>query len=256
MRILVVEGNTEEGMGKTIADGWRPNHERYANVLQGLSEGVQCEFAFPSERGREALPEGFALGDFSGTVWTGSPLHVYKETAAVKGQLTFAERLYASGVPVFGSCWGLQVMTRALGGRVRKNPKGREIGIATDLEFGDAGRAHPMFGGKGTPFACFTVHLDEVEEPAPGTTVLAHNSMSAVQAVSIETGGRFWGVQYHPEFSYDDLTRIIDDLKKQLIQEGTCGDAAAVAALRAQVANGPRAFDRIELRNWLATLGG
>ena len=44
---------------------------------------------------------------------------------------------------MFGSCWGLQVITAAAGGSVRKNPKGREIGFGRGIRLTEAGRKHP-----------------------------------------------------------------------------------------------------------------
>ena len=254
-RLLVVEGNTAEGMEAMLAGGRSLIHHRYATVMEGLDEDVHCEFAFPSELGRNALPEGFAFVDFAGAVWTGSPLHIYEESGAVLGQLAFAEALYASGVPIFGSCWGLQIMTRALGGRIRENPRGREIGVVNDIRLNADGSAHSMFKDKPDGFQCFTVHLDEVEEPAPGAMVLASNEMSAVQAAAIETsGGRFWGVQYHPEFNASDVTGIYRVLKDQLVREGTYDSGDTVIRAIKAINEGPATYDRTELKNWLASL--
>jgi len=254
-RLLVVEGNTAEGIKEIARHGRRALSRNYAEVLNELDKGIDCEIAQPCEDGIHALPKGTAFADFDGAVWTGSPLHINGDDPAVLNQLRFAELLYASGVPVFGSCWGLQVMTRALGGRIRKNPNGREVGIAQNLQLNEMGRAHPMYADKANSFECFTVHLDEVEEPAPGSIVLARNEMSDVQAASIETsGGRFWGVQYHPEFDNAEMTRIFSYLGKLLIDEGTFESLAAADQMRKKIAQAPSAFDRLELRNWLSSL--
>ena len=63
----------------------------------------------------------------------------------------------------------------AAGGTAR-NPKGREIGFGRGIRLTDAGRKHPMYVGKAEVFNAPTVHLDEVETLAPGTTVLATNA--------------------------------------------------------------------------------
>ena len=61
------------------------------------------------------LPNDFALSDFHGIAWTGSPLSAFEELDAVTAQVDFARAAFRSGVPCFGSCWGLQVMAVALG---------------------------------------------------------------------------------------------------------------------------------------------
>jgi GMP synthase (glutamine-hydrolysing) len=75
------------------------------------------------------------------------------------------------------------------------------------------------------------VHLDEVEIMAPGTTVLAANAHSDVQAAEIKVDGAVaWGVQYHPEFSLADLAAIMRRYGPRLMREGFFADAEAADA--------------------------
>ena len=78
-------------------------------------------------------------------------------------QIELVRAALTTGTPLFGSCWGLQVITAAAGGSVRKNPKGREIGFGRGIRLTEAGRKHPMYVGKLDVFNAPTVHLDEVE---------------------------------------------------------------------------------------------
>ena len=103
-------------------------------------------------------------------------------------QIELAKAVLAAKTPLFGSCWGLQVITVAAGGSVRKNPKGREIGFGRRIRLTAAGRGHPMYAGKDEVFNSVTVHLDEVESVAPGTQVLSSNLTSAVQSAEIRVG--------------------------------------------------------------------
>jgi GMP synthase (glutamine-hydrolysing) len=84
----------------------------------------------------------------------------------------------------------LQLAAAALGGRVRTNPRGREIGVARGVALTEAGRGHPMLAGRPAVFEALCFHLDEVEAPPPGAEVLAGNAMSAVQAMALRTPGR------------------------------------------------------------------
>jgi len=121
-----------------------------------------------------------------------------------------ARRVYESGVPFFGSCWGLQVASVAAGGVVEKNPMGREAGVARAITVTEAGRNHPLLAGRPSVFDAPCIHLDAVTNPAPGTVILAANALSRVQAAEIHhEGGIFWGVQYHPEFTLAYLSRIL-----------------------------------------------
>jgi len=85
-----------------------------------------------------------------------------------------------------------------------------------------------MYAGKATPFDAITVHLDEVETLAPGTTVLATNSVSGVQAAELRLDGAVaWGVQYHPEFSLRDIAVVIRRYGSRLVREGFFTDISA-----------------------------
>ena len=175
------------------------------------------------------LPEGEALEGYDGIAITGSSLHIYNGGAEVMRQVDLVRAALATGTPLFGSCWGLQVITAAAGGSVRKNPKGREIGFGRGIRLTEAGRKHPMYVGKLDVFNAPTVHLDEVEALPAGATVLATNAMSDVQSVEIRTNGSVaWGVQYHPEYPLREIAAIVRRIGTRLIEEGFFKDAAGI----------------------------
>jgi GMP synthase (glutamine-hydrolysing) len=112
---------------------------------------------------------------------------------------------------------------------VRANPRGREVGIARDITLTPEGREHPLYQGKAPIFTSPCVHGDEVEALPEGAIVLAANALSDVQAVDIShDGGRFWGIQYHPEFSLNELTVILRRYKPTLLSEGFFRDGETV----------------------------
>lgn len=220
-RVLVVEGNPKRVTDEMVRLGGRPYAESYAALLESLAPDIECDTVTPSEDGPDCLPAATRTEDYDGIAWTGSAMSAYEDRPEVQHQRVLAERAFASGVPVFGSCWGLQIMVVALGGVVRKNPKGREIGIAEEIALTEAGAAHPMFGGRAGAFEAFAVHMDEVSELPDGSVVLAGNDMSDVQAMVIDDGTRsFWGVQYHPEFTFHTMSVIIERLRPRLVEEG------------------------------------
>jgi GMP synthase (glutamine-hydrolysing) len=161
------------------------------------------------------------LEGYDGVAITGSALHVYEGGPEVARQVDLARTLFGTGTPVFGSCWGLQILMTAAGGSVRRNPKGREIGFGRAIRLTGAGREHQMYAGKSDSFDAVTVHLDEVETLAPDTTVLALNAMAGVQAAEIRRNGTVaWGVQYHPEYSLKELAAIVRRTGIKLVEEG------------------------------------
>lgn len=225
-RLLVIEGNSPESLSEHIAAGGIPAHQGYSNLLRELMPGSIVDTCHPGDPGA-TLPDGEALEGYDGIAITGSSLHIYSGGPSVARQVDLVRAALASGTPMFGSCWGLQVITAAAGGSVRKNPKGREIGFGRGIRLTEAGRQHPMYAGKLDVFNAPTVHLDEVETLPPGATVLATNAVSAVQSAEIRTNGSVaWAVQYHPEYPLREVAAIVRRIGARLIEEGFFADVA------------------------------
>jgi len=227
-RLLVIEGNSPQTMAEHVAAGGIPASRGYADLLRELLSGAAVDICYPGDPAA-GLPNGEALEGYDGIAITGSGLHVYDGGPAVTRQLDLARAALSTGTPLFGSCWGLQVIAAATGGNVRKNPKGREIGFGRGIRLTEAGRKHPMYVGKLDVFNAPTVHLDEVDALPPGATVLASNAVSAVQAAEIRINGAVaWGVQYHPEYPLRELAAIVRRIGTRLIGEGFFADAHGV----------------------------
>lgn len=225
-RLLVVEGNTAELRAKQVTAGGQVMSDGYADLLRDLMPGAVVDICYPADPGAN-LPIG-GLEGYDGVAITGSALNVYDGGPAIAPQIELARAVLRAKTPLFGSCWGLQVVTVAAGGTVRANPKGREIGIGRRIALTQAGREHAMYAGKASVFDAVTVHLDEVETLAPGTTVLAANAQSDVQAAEIrQDGATAWCVQYHPEFTLADMAAIMRRYGRRIVKEGFFADEAA-----------------------------
>jgi GMP synthase (glutamine-hydrolysing) len=228
-RLLVIEGNSPQTTAEHVAAGGTPSSKGYSDLLRELLPGAAVDSCYPGDPAA-ALPDGEALEGYDGVTITGSSLHIYNGGKEVMRQVELVRAALATGTPLFGSCWGLQVIAAAAGGSVRKNPKGREIGFGRGIRLTEAGRKHPMYVGKLDVFNAPTVHLDEVETLPPGTTVLATNAMSSVQAAEIRTNGSVaWAVQYHPEYPLRELAAIVRRIGTRLIGEGFFADEPDMA---------------------------
>ena len=219
-RLLVMEGNSPETRAQHVAAGGKVASQGYSELLQQLLPGAVVDICFPGDPGAN-LPDGQALEGYDGVAITGSGLHIYDNGPPVTRQIELARAVLEAGTPMFGSCWGLQVLTVAAGGSVRKNPKGREIGFGRGIRLTEAGRKHSMYVGKPEVFNAPTVHLDEIETLAPGTTVLATNQVSDVQSAEIRCNGSVaWAVQYHPEYPLREIAAIVRRIGPRLVGEG------------------------------------
>jgi GMP synthase (glutamine-hydrolysing) len=267
--VLVIDGNRAAIREQQVAAGGSPTGEAYARTLESLA-AVGCDIVRPADgEVRFSRPGGLAAYD--GVAITGSALNVYDAGAHIERQIELARATFAAGVPFFGSCWGMQVAVAAAGGEVRPNPRGREFGFGRRIELNDTGRRHAMFAGKPAVFEAITVHRDDIAALPAGAVPLASNEMG-LQALELRHGaGVFWGVQYHPEYTFDEIAACAVRYGAKLIEDGLFADpgelGSFVADLRALMRNphdrrlawkhglGPAVQEEslkvAELRNWL-----
>jgi GMP synthase (glutamine-hydrolysing) len=275
LHLLVLDAYAPEGRAGLRAAGGHEAGVLYAGMLRRLAPEATIDVAHPADPDPR-LPAGAALADYDGVAWTGSSLTIYDaDDPRVRRQIELARAVYDAGVPSFGSCWAAQLAVVAAGGRCAASPRGREFGVARRITLSDAGRAHPLFRDKPAAFDAFTSHADEVVELGGGAALLASNEWSRVQAVAVASGrGRFWALQYHPEYDAHEVASLCRLRKAELVAQGRfASDAEADAwierleALHADPSRGALAesvgfgpdlldFDRrtLEVRNWLASL--
>ena len=233
--------------------------------------GLKIEKIFAAEPDC-ALPAGAEISSFDGVVIGGSGLHAYHDDINVTRQIDLVREIFKTGVPILGSCWGMQIAVIAAGGGVAKCINGRELGLARKIELTQEGLGHSLFEGKSSVFDSPCIHLDEVTHIPNGATVLASNKHSSVQAIAFTSQGTdFWGVQYHPEFDLFHMARLATLYSDIMIEGGfyrTVDDGRALAADMETLHANPERFDlawklgvdadilddgirTLEIRNWI-----
>ncbi len=205
-RLLLMEGNIAERRARAKSLGIRTSSEIYALSIKAHFPEIVVDVVNAADPDW-AIPEGRGFDDYAGFVVSGSALHAYDTDFAVTNQIEVLKQAADAGLPVFGSCWGLQIAAMAGGGDVRYHPKGKEVGFARKIMPTDAGRGHPMFAHKPPVFDAPCIHYDEVLLLPEGSTLLASNAHSEIQAAVIPLGKtQVWAVQYHPEY---DLQQVL-----------------------------------------------
>lgn len=233
-RVMVFHGAPATSQLAIVAHGGQTNPQLFERAL--ALHAPDLELVVVDVADGRGLPAGMAIEDLDGVVITGSPLNVYDGSPAVTRQIELAHELYERRVPVYGSCWGLQLMAQALGGVVGLNPNGREIGVARNIAPTDPGRDHFLFEGKAAAFDALCTHVDDVQAVPPQAVVLARNGHSAVQALALEQDGRsFLGVQYHPEYTLATIAALLELRMDRLVDEGLAGGRGELTALVADL---------------------
>jgi GMP synthase (glutamine-hydrolysing) len=279
MKLLVVDAYPDDARAALLAAGATPGGELYVRRLVELAGredqtwlpgDVVIHLIFPSSDA-DVRDAPLPLEDYDGVVVSGSSFNIYDDDPRIVRQIELVRELFERGVPCYGSCWAAQLATVAAGGRVERNSRGREFGIAR-VRLTESGSRHPLLRGRPDQFSVLQCHEDQIVELAPGSVVLAENETSPVQAIAIEHGnGVFWAVQYHPEFDLREIVALSKLRAQVLVEQGTFEDAAALERYRRELTwlhNDPGRVDLadkhgagkevldaaaslVELRNWV-----
>lgn len=123
-----------------------------------------------------------------GIIFTGGPASVYAEDspACDKG-------IFDLGIPVLGICYGTQLMTYLLGGKVSKAPL-REYG-KTEVTVKNESK---LFTDVKETSVCWMSHTDYIEQVPEGFTISASSASCPVAALE-KPSQKLYGVQFHPE---------------------------------------------------------
>lgn len=230
MRLLVAESESLEEREKRRETAGRSSGEAYADTLKEIVPSASCGIIRPAEDGA-ASADRTGLEAYDGVFLTGSPLHVYSDSPAVRRQIDFVRAVFASGTPCFGSCAGLQVAVAAAGGTVGENRRGHEFAFARRITPTEAGRTHPLLAGRPASYDALTIHSDQVVQLPDCATHLASNGVAAIQAAEVRQGdGVFWGVQYHPELPLSDIATALRRQAADMVEQGVVPDEAAAEA--------------------------
>ncbi len=177
-----------------------------------------------------ALPPHVGL---AGVIVTGSGAMVTERRDWSEATAAWLRAAAHAGVPLFGICYGHQLLAHALGGEVGDNPNGREMGTAT-VDLLPAAADDPLFAGLPDRFSAQSTHLQSVLRAPGGAIVLARSALDPCNA--FRWGEAAWGVQFHPEFGTVHMRGYLQARAEALAQEGR-----SAKQLIAEVAAAPHA---------------
>lgn len=205
LKVLLVEnGAPSEALVKAVG-----SYDRWFAAELGPRAAMSSIKAFEGE----ALPDA---RQFDAVVFSGSPLSVTRIEPWMEQAGAWMVEAAAKGVPVLGVCFGHQLLAHALGGRVVKNPLGREIGTI-EVDLTEAGARDPLFATQSGPLRFQATHEDVVDRLPAEATLLATNRYGIH---AFRHGPRAWGVQFHPEMNAERLGALIRTREAPLRAEG------------------------------------
>ena len=149
--------------------------------------------------GGETAP---AHDDCRAVILTGSAHMVDERQPWSEALRPWLQTAVARELPVFGICYGHQLLADALGGTTGNNPRGAENGKIT-LRRVPACDDDPLFAPLPPTFTANATHIQSVLRLPQGAVALVANDHDPHQAYRI--GKCAWGVQFHPEFGQEAM---------------------------------------------------
>lgn len=136
-----------------------------------------------------------AVGEIDAALALGGPMNVYEEAEYpfLAAETAFLREAAARDLPVLGICLGAQMIARAAGAAVTKNPV-PELGWGI-VSLTEAGKGDPLFAGLPDILPVFQWHGDTFAIPAGGA-LLATGGDCHNQALRHRNS---WGLQFHLE---------------------------------------------------------
>lgn len=164
--------------------------------------GVYCEihpFNTSIETIKQLNPKGLVL--------SGGPSSVYENEAP-----HCSPEVLNLGIPVLGICYGVQLLSYFLGGKVESSSR-REYGAAQVRQNG----SNQLLAGVSAEFQAWMSHGDHVTAPPAGFEVIAQtdNALGAIE----DNSRRLYGLQFHPEVAHTpNGKQVLENFVRKICQ--------------------------------------
>jgi len=139
--------------------------------------------------------------NIGGIILSGGPLNVYENN-----KFKFDKKVLRLGVPVLGICFGHQILSKELGGRVKRS-KHREFGLATIFKVSNSILTKNFFNNKNISNVWMS-HADHVSKMPKDFKVTASTKNSKLTIIE-NSKDNFYGVQFHPEVTHTPKGKIL-----------------------------------------------
>ena len=232
-RFLIVDCYTKSKQFEFMKNHMLTASSLYKNIITRYFDN--CEFKTIHPCYNDFIISNQLMNDFdkiNGVIFTGSSYSVYDNHKHIQNCKNLFHTLVNYEIPMFGSCFGLQLFAQETGGKVEKSPNGREIGICRDIIVRNP--CHFLYKHKlskitnlspettiineyKNQFNSICSHSDYVKTIKNGT-ILSYNRHSIQACEFTYRNTKMIGVQYHPEYTLEYLGKYLQIRKKSLFK--------------------------------------
>ncbi len=254
-KILLVEGNLREENQSFTDGGIKTHTESLKDSISFFTNKLELDVVNPSsDKNLTEVTED--LTKYDGMIWGGSSLNIYNDTVEIRRQIDFMKECQKKIKNILAICWGLQVAATVAGGVVKRCNKGAHRGIAHNIKINKNGISHPLYKNKNETFNTPAFNFDEVATLPNNSILLSSNEINNVMGVNFKNGiSNIWGIQYHPEITYDKMISLIHFRKDKLLNNKAFTDEEEINSHVKMIAEENKITNKNarmkELENWL-----
>jgi GMP synthase (glutamine-hydrolysing) len=146
-----------------------------------------------------------ALSDTAVIIIGGSEHSVFEDLPEIGALTETAVAAREKGLPMFGICFGIQLIAQAFGGRVVRDRDNIERGTF-DIQLTQLGLTDSLFRFLPERFPAQCSHQDKIVSLPEDARLLAFSERCPVQAFVMP--GNIYGVQFHPERTKSELEQV------------------------------------------------
>ncbi len=254
-KILIVEGNLREENQSFTDGGIKTHTESLKDSIAYFTDKIEIDVVNPSSD-KNISDKVTDLDKYHGLIWGGSSLNIYNDTIEIRRQIEFMRECQKKIKKILAICWGLQVAVTVAGGQVKRCKNGSHRGIALNIEINNDGLQHPIYKNKGKIFNTPAFNFDEVTKLPKNSKLLASNPINKVMGVNFQSAASdIWGIQYHPEITYDKMISLIHFRKERLLNNNAFVDEQEINNHVRMIAEENKITNKDlrmrELENWL-----
>ena len=143
------------------------------------------------------------LNDFDGVIIGGSDTSVLDDFQWTDSIIGLIHQIAEAEMPLFGSCWGHQMIARAFGGEVVSDVSRKEMG-SIEVSLTPEGKKDELFGRLPELFTAQSGHKDHVSRLPEEIESLAYSERSPYQAIRMKNLP-IYGVQFHADMDKVEL---------------------------------------------------
>ena len=257
-KLLIVEGNLREENKSFSEVGIQTHTESLKDSLNHYTKELKFDVVNPSsDKSLDTIKN--KLSKYDGLIWGGSSLNIYNDTPEIKKQIEFMKECQKKVKNILAICWGMQVAVTAAGGEVKK-AEGSHIGIANEITINENGLNHPIYKNKEKKFNSPAFNFDEVKTLPQNAVCLASNKINKVQSLYFKINEtNVWGLQYHPEITYEKMISLIEFRKDRLIENRKVFNNeqdvdSHISFIKNEILIADKEKRMMELKNWLNQL--